>query len=391
MKLKSIIGSVVQVIIVSAIIFAAWTYYSHLMDTSPKNKIKPRVERATPVKCEALKQSTEQIYIYTSGKVIPERQLSIKPRITGEITKIHTMLHPGGHINKGEVIAEIDPTDYEIALTQAQSKVKEAEFQYQLELGEQDVAKYEWNFLEDKDKISELEKQLILRIPHLEKAKSDIAAAKAQLKQAEINLSRTKILAPFNVQVIERNVTEGSQVNLQSSIAELIDSDNFWVEASIRYERLPWIQSRNINSPGAEAEIIPSSIVSKGFVWKGNVLRMLPNISENARRARLLIEVKSPLNQQETPLLLNTYVRIKIAGPEVQNIFKIPANVIHEGNKIYIYGQDERLEIRELDILWSDNSYAYIKDGLNEGELLISTTLDSAVPGLKLTRILSDK
>jgi RND family efflux transporter MFP subunit len=391
MKLKSIIASVIQVIVVVAVIFGAWKYYSHLMDTAPKNAVKPREERAISVRCQKLEKSNEQISIFTSGKVIPERQLSIKPRITGEVTKIHPMLQPGGHINKGEIIAEIDPTDYEIALTQAKSKVKEAEFEYQLELGEQDVAKYEWNFLEDKDKISELEKQLILRIPHLEKAKSDIDAAKAQLKQAEINLRRCKILAPYNVQVIARNVTEGSQVNLQSSIAELIDSDTFWVEASIRYERLAWIKSASATSPGAEAEIIPSSIVSKGFMWKGNVLRMLPNISENARRARLLIEVKSPLSQQQTPLLLNTYVKVKIAGPQVNNIFKIPATSVHEGNKIYLYGKDDRLEIKELDILWSDDAYVYVNSEFAEDSLLINTTLASVVPGLKLKRIQDQK
>ncbi|WDE97909.1 efflux RND transporter periplasmic adaptor subunit [Lentisphaera profundi] len=391
MKVKSFVASVIQVLIVVAIIIAAWKYYQYLMDTTPKNSIKPRKERAVRVRLMELKKTTESIVLYTSGKVIPERKLSIKPRITGEIISIHPSLHPGGSILKGEILVEIDPTDFEIAITKARSELREAEFNYQLERGEQDVAKYEWNFLEDRDKISDLEKQLILRIPHLDKAQADIAAAKAQLKQAELNLARTKIRAPYNVQVITRNITEGSQVNLQSSIAELVNSDTFWIEASIAYERLPWIKTKTKDSLGAKASIIPSGVISKGFTWEGRVLRKLPNISENARRARILIDVKAPLEQHDTPLLLNAYVRVTIAGPQIKNIYKIPANIVHEGNKLHLINKEGRLAIKEVQILWSDAQYIYVQEGLEDGDLLVTTRIGSAVPGLKLEAIRNKK
>ena len=378
MKTRSIIYSIIQIVVVAAILYGGWFYYHHLMDTAPKNKKRERPERISKVKIQKLQPGTEQIFINTSGTVIPERMLSLKPQVSGKIIKIHPELHTGGMIKKGEVLAEIEQEDYQIAVTRAENKLSQAKFAYRLELGEQDVAKYEWNFLDKKDDISLLEKELILRIPHLEKARSDIKAAEAELKHAKLNLERCKVRAPFDLMVIERMVTEGAQVNSQSVIAELVAADTFWVEAAIPYQQLQWLSPDN-----GKTIIIPASDTS-GTAWQGQFIRQRPGISPGARRARIIIEIKKPLTQNSSPLLLNSFVKVRIPGPVVQEVYKVPNTAFHDGSKLYLFSEENRLEIRKVTPLWTDDNFVYIIDNLNEGEQLILSPLSTIIPGMKL-------
>jgi len=378
MKTRSIIFSVIQIVVVVAILVGGWFYYQILMDTAPTNKKRERPERIVKIQVKELRPTKEQIFINTSGTVIPERMLSLKPRVSGEIIKIHPDLHTGGVINKGETLVEIDPQDYLIAQTRAESSLSEAQFAYRLELGEQDVAKYEWNFLEKKDEISPLEKDLILRIPHLKKAKSDIKAAEAALQQAKLNLERCKIKAPYELLVMKRMVTEGSQVNPQTIIAELVSADTFWVEAAIPYQQLSLLDQEN-----GSAIILPASDRS-GSSWKGEFIRRKPGISTGARRARIIIEVKEPLKQNSAPLLLNSYVKVHLKGPQIKDVFKIPASSFHDGRKLHLMNSESRLEIREVLPLWSDSDFIYVTEGLKPGETLITSSLSTPIPGMKL-------
>ena len=378
MKTRSIIFSIVQIAVIAAVLAGGWFYYQHLMNTAPKNKKRQRPERVVKVQIKELELSEEHLFINTNGTVLPERQLSLKPRVTGEIISIHPELHSGGMIYKDEVIAQIDPADYEIALIRAENKLNQAKFAYSLELGEQDVAKYEWNLLENKESITNLEKQLILRIPHLEKAKSDIKAAEAELHQAKLNLQRCKIRAPYDLMILSRMITEGSQVNTQSIIADLVAADTFWVEASIPYQDLAWLSKNN-----ASATIIPASDRS-GSKWQGRFIRRKPAISTDARRARIIIEVKNPLTQNSAPLLLNSFVKVRISGPIIKNIFKIPITAFHDGQKIYLINEESRLEIRDIKPLWSEGNYIYVSEGLKENEKIILNPISTPIPGIKV-------
>ena len=130
-------------------------------------------------------------------------------------------------------------------MQQKRKALADAEYSYKLEQGHQDVARKEWSLLYGNKPIDEGESDLALRKPHLEKVQVEIKAARAELEQAEINLQRSTLTAPFNALVLSTSVELGSQVSSQEKLADLVGTDNYWVQVSLPIDRLKWIQIPN--------------------------------------------------------------------------------------------------------------------------------------------------
>lgn len=204
-------------------------------DKRPPKVVAPLVEVAT------VEPGRHQVVVTAMGTVTPARSLSLESRVTGEVVRMHPEFQIGGLLRAGEVALQIDPGDYELAVTRAESAVVEAEYALKLEGGRQEVARREWAILNGDKPADPLDKELALRQPHLRKAQADLTSARANLKQARLNLERTRITVPFNAVVRSRNVELGSQVTTQEKLADLVGADAFWIEVSIPVDRLQWI------------------------------------------------------------------------------------------------------------------------------------------------------
>lgn len=353
--------------IVGAIIF---------VKTAPKAEKKMPPKMAALVDTLPLAATDETVVVELTGTVVPDEEVILRTRVGGEIVATAPEFLEGGLFEKGENILMIDPVDYELAMAAARSALETARFNYKLELGRQDVAKREWELLKSDD-ASTMEKELALRIPHLAASKAALEAAEATLKKAELDLDRTKIVAPFNAIVLSADVNEGSQTSPQQALARMAGTDTYWIIASIPVDRLGWI-----SIPGSAARIVSAS----GAERKGRVIKLLGDLEEKGRMARLLLEVEDPLCRQPAnagrkPLLLGEYVRAEIQGSELRNVYSIPRRALHENKNIWI-ANDGKLDIRGVEVLWRDAQQAFVRDGLGDGELLIVSGLTTPMQGM---------
>ena len=215
---------------------------SYLKNSAPKTRKRAPVKLVPVVQIETLLPSCYQVIISAMGTVIPARDMVLKSRVSGEIVEIHPEFTEGGLLKKDMKVLQIDPEDYQLNLSQKQSAVTNAEYALKLELGHQTVAKREWELLNGTKQEQDEEQELALRKPHLDKARADLAAAKADLKKASLELERTRIMAPFNAMVRSKLVDLGSQATPQEPLAELVGTDAYWVRVSVPVDRLEWIQ-----------------------------------------------------------------------------------------------------------------------------------------------------
>ena len=283
----------------------------------------------------------------------------------------------GGLLAKGSDVVRIDPVDYELALSSAESSLEKARFDHKLELGRQDVARREWELLKTDD-ATEQEKELALRIPHLVASKASLKAAESALEKAQLDLERTRVRAPFDGVVLERGVNLGSQALPQDMLARLAGTGAYWVVVSIPVDRLGWVEV-----PGSGGRVVSAS----GAVREGRVLELLGELEEKGRMARLLVEVDDPLclkpeNKEHQPLLLGEYVRVEISGRELQAVYAIPRNALRENRQIWIATREGTLDIREVDVLWRGAEEVLIRDGLSDGDQLIVSDMTAPVQGM---------
>lgn len=379
---------VMKVLLLLLILSAGITGAFYINKTTPKARKRPPQKMAPLVQTETVHRSTERVIITAMGTVIPALKILLKSQVAGELVATHSEFTEGGFLKKGVKILQIDPEDYKLAIAQKQSNVANASYGLKIELGHQDVAKREWELLKGDKPAKDLDFELALRKPHLEKAKADLAAAEAELKQAQLNLARTTIRAPFNSIIRTKNVDMGSQVTSQDQLAELVGTDEYWIQVSLPVDRLKWITvPRKAGQPGSRVRILYGKGAESGHDRAGSLLKLLSDLGTEGRMARVLVSVKDPLDLKKAktkrpPLLISGYVRVEIEGHELEDVFRIPRSALRDNANLWIAGNDGRLHIRNADIVWRDARTVLLRSGLNEGERLILSDLATPVEGM---------
>ena len=377
---RLIIRIVLSLVILGAGIGAA----SYLKNSAPRTRKRPPVKLSPTVLIQTVKPSSYQIIVTAMGTVIPAREVVLKSRVSGEIVEIHPEFTEGGFLKKDMKIIHIDPQDYELALARKRSVVTNAEYALKLELGHQAVAKREWELLNQGKPAQDMEKELALRRPHLNKVRADLAAAEAELKAAMLDLERTHITVPFNAMVRSKSVDLGSQITSQEPLAELVGTDAYRIRASLPVDRLEWIDVPvQTGDPGSKVRII----YGQGHEFSGTVIRLMGDLATEGRMARVLVEVADPLglnssNQDRAPLLIGEYVRVKILGRKLDGVFQIPRTVLKDNSSIWIVSENQTLEIRKVRPVWRDADVVLLQDGLKPGEQLIVSDLPAPVEGM---------
>ena len=378
-------------ILVSSIMTGSIYLGYHIIKNKPKAR-KKKKEKVYNILVETkeLKKVDYFTTIETMGTVIPSYQIDIMSQVKGKITEISSKLIPGGIFKKKELITKIDKQDYSLEVEQKKLMVQIAQNNLRIEQGKQKAAKQEYKMfgrlLEGE------EKDLILRKPYLLTSQYNIKVAQFVYKQALINLQRTEIKAPFNSIVLDKNISLGSFVNTGSKIANLVNIDEFWIKVSIPVDRIKWIDIPDkINQKGSMSKIINLSW-AQGLFRKGYVKKLIPQIESKGRMVKLLIAVDDPLclkktNTNKPLLLLNSFVRVKIKGKLLKNVFRISSNWVHNGNSIWIKKSDNTLQVRKINIVWRTKNHVYVKNGIMEGEKIIINDLTGAVEGIKVNEI----
>jgi len=338
------------------------------------------------VKTMPLTLETYRINIPAMGLVVPAQETVLKVPVGGEIIDLSSAFTPGGLLQEKGLMLQIDPKDYQLALQQKKRSLSDAEYAYKLEIGRQDVARREWNLLYGENKTGEVESELALRKPHLEKAQADIEAAKAELELARIDLDRTQVTAPFNALVLNKYVDLGSHVSPQEKLADLVGTDAYWVQVSVPVENLKWIKIPSDNDEEGATVTIQYRENNKR---QGKVIRMLADLSKEGRMARLLVEVKDPLDLQardgrRPPMLIGEYVRVLIDGAPLPDVYRIPRFALRNDNQIWLADSQHKLAVRPVQPLWREEEYVYVRDGLHPEEQLIISALSAPVDGMDL-------
>jgi len=308
--------------------------------------------------------------------------------VGGQVVRIHQALVPGGFIQQGEELIGIDPSDYRLDLEEQESALEEASFEKAVEEGRQVVARREWGLLQTNLASGEVNQSLVLREPHLRRTEARLRAASNEIARAELALERTSVTAPFNAMVLEESVELGQLVEAGADIAILVGTDEFWVQAALPVADLSRIRLPGHDPAGAAARVILDSGDAQSISWTGRVVRLLSDLEPTGRMARVLIQVEDPLglgsDARKLPLLLGSYARVEIDAGLLEDILVIPRIALREGDRVWVVDENNELQIRDANILWTRQDSILISNVLHPGERLILSGLRTALPGMRV-------
>lgn len=385
--------SLSQVLIAVCVIVAAIVITGVLFWMRPQAVKAISQENVALVETVVVKKEDRPIIVEAFGTVQPHRELTVFTEVKGKIIEQSPNLDAGGILKNGEVMLKLDPRDYIDAVEQARALVEKAEFNLVVEKGRKVIAEKEWELLDPSLKQGGFGKNLALRIPHIREKESTLQASISQFDKAVVDLKRTVIKAPFNALVLEEVVEVGQVLLPQTKVAVLVSTDQYRVQVSVPYSELSWIEiPRSGQVSTTPVEIIQEIGEGKTIKREGHVLRLMGDLDPNGRMAQLLIVIDDPLglenkDKSSIPLLLGTYVKVRLKGPVVQGVVVLSRNAIHEGNKVWVKNADNKLEVREVTVISGDQASVIIKDGLEDGDEVVVSSLPVAIPGMLLKSI----
>lgn len=357
-----------------------------LLKTAPVAGTKEKKSAPKSVQTIQVTPANHSVTLSAYGTVVPSRELTVSPEVTARILSQHPALAPGGRIPAREPLVQLDRSEFEIALRNARAALTEAEAAISIEKGRQIVAQREYQQLLKDLPSAELNRELVLRTPFKQQADAAVARAQAAIARAELDLSRTEIRSPFDALVISESVEPGQLADAGQPLATLVGSKSFWVRVSIPFSDLSSIKLPTGKTAGANAQVrLTSSNQAEPASRSGQVIRLLGDLGETGRLARVVVEVKDPLDPaQGPPLLLGSYVQVDIEAGTIPNALEIPRSALREGNQLWAVGEDNLLVIHEVNILWRNQKTLFISNVLAPGEDIIVSDLSAALPGMLL-------
>ena len=321
--------------------------------------------------------------IVVLGSVEASRDIELSPRVAGEIVAMAPSFELGGVVERGATLVTIDPADYRNALAMRESELREAEAALVIEQGRRTVAEREFAVLGET--IAEENRALVLREPQIESAKARVDAASAAVTQAELHLRRTTVRAPFDAQVLTRDVDLGSQVGPGDRLARLVGIDQAWVIATVPMRTLPWLRFEDQGDAGSRVQVRDRTAWEPGVFRQGRLTRLIGTVDDRTRLARVLVTVDDPLARatDAPPFLLGTVVEVRIEGRVLENVVRLDRELVREGDTVWVFNHG-KLEIRPVRVTFRDAEYAYIAEGLAGGERIVTTNLATVSDGIEL-------
>ena len=350
--------------------------------TRPRNEAEVTASPPPSVFVERVKFETLALTVTAQGEVRPLTEIAVSTQVAGNISRTAAAFVDGGAFEAGELLVEIEDADYRLAVTRAAAQVAQAAQALEREKAESDLARSDWAELGGEGPAS----ALALRQPQLAQARANYDAAAADLEIARLNLSRTKVKAPFNGRVRQRLVGEGQYVAPGGQLARIFATDAAEIPLPLTDEEfgrlgLPLAFEETEAAPGPNVAL---SAVIGGEIrnWEGRVARTGAAIDPRTRQISVFAVVDNPYGAQvgDTPLIAGLFVNATIEGRAVENAMRVPRSALHADGAVYVVDAEDRLVARSIDIIARTPDGAVIR-GLEDGARIIVSPLGGAAPG----------
>lgn len=376
-----------QVILILLVLTGAVSLSMYFIRTGPTPKARTKKVHPPLVMVQPVHIESREVVVEAMGTTIAAKEVTLTSGISGEIVHISAPLIPGTLFTAKDDIISIDPIDYQLEVLQKRQALQQARNDLKLEMGNQRVALREFELLGQD--VSEDEKNLMLRKPQLEQKQLAVKSAEAKLAKAELDLSRTTVSVPFNSVLLEASVDLGSRVTATTPLVKLAPTDEILFKLTVPVEKLDWLQfpDKTSQRSGSKVKLI---LQNNGHSSReGQLLRLGAELEPRGRLAQVYGRLDDPFclqpeNRGKPRILLGSYVKALITGKEMAQVAVISRNYLHEDSTVRLLGPDNTLLIRKVKILWASRDELFISAGLQEGDLLITTPLATAVPGQQL-------
>ena len=421
-------------IILAVVVLAAGAAITRLViQNRPKPEVVIAPEPRRFVRTMLLKKQDKTFWVKGFGTVRPKRELSIVPEVSGKVVERSPGFRTGGFIKKGDLLFQIDPADYELAIDRRKAEIaqlradiarlrqEEKNHQADLEIAERHLElvsqerernsrlrrqgvissgqydQSQQNFLRQERTVQSIKNVLALLPVQLRQKRAALSASRSELQRAVLQLSRTMLVSPFDARVRETSLDAGDFAAAGQSVGKIYDVSVLEVPVSLPVEDARWVFRRNQGAafPRSQEEVkpfLPTARVSwsqfgEKVEWRGRVSLVDSGLDESTRALTLVVEIPEPIENwmpgERPPLFVGMFVEVKIKGVTMPDVFVIPRAALRERDHVYLLDEGT-LRIQKVEVIRKGQDGVVIRNGVNENARIIISAIPDPVSGMRL-------
>lgn len=372
------------IVIPSAIVIAFLFGAAKLMATAPE--LEPSSIKPVPVTVRVQNVDMEaiQLKVHSQGSVVPSTVSQLIPEVSGRVTWTSPNLVAGGYFAAGQELARIDELDYKNARDRAKAALNRAK-------AEVEHARFEYGRLKslaERKLTSRSALENGLRAYRVSQAAFEDATV--SFEQAEENLNRTVLRAPFDGLVKSENVDIGQFAARGQAIATLYASDIVEVrlpiaDRQLAFLNLPSLRTGNLPETQQPSVTLTAEYGGRTLNWAGKIVRTEAEIDTASRMVQLVARVETQADQPG--LSVGLFVNAEISGIAVEDVVVLPRSSLRNENQVLIVDGENKIRFRTVTPLRLYQDSVLIADGLVEGDRVCVSTLQTAIEGMNVNPI----
>ncbi len=390
-------------------------------------------ELAVPVNVLSVEPEPIRQTVIGYGTARPERIWTAVAEVGGRVVEVAPDLESGARVGRGDWLLKIDPADYRLRIRQRTAELKQARAEFEqvqqgvrsdrkslelqrelLQVRQEDVERLrqlqgssaasqsefdqaQAAYLNQALAVETLQRTLALSDARLEAARAAIELAEARLQEAERDLERTTIEAPFDGLLVDAELQTGQYLSPGQTLFELHDNDVFEVEAQFSLAQLAQLVpvGQPVETSASPPPIDPNEFldelsatvtVRSGDVdvsFDGVPIRVTAAVDRQTRTLGVIVEVDSPARLgagAAVALRSGAYCEVALFRKQPVDQIALPRTTIREGS-VFVVDSDDRLSRRPVTLRGSIDDRRLV-DGLRPGERVVLNPPAEAADGL---------
>ncbi len=377
------------------------------------------------------------------GLAEPKRIWQAMAEVKGAVVETHPQLEAGAMFEEGAVLLKIDSIDYDLAVVRLKSNIaetrarlreldaEEKSLKASLEIEKRSlgfaqksldrlhtlqkkdvvasdtVDREERNILKQEQAIQQVE-NTVTQIPSRREAlEATLGIQKANLDQAELDLKRTVIRAPFNCRLGEVRIGKGQYLNAGQMLFEAHGTDAIEIEAKFRPEQLRdllpaklRVQIKQKLTMDKLREVFDLQVTVRlrsgdwEASWEARFDRIREAVDPRTRVINVVATIDQPYEKAipgvRTALIRGMYCEMELRATPRPNTVVLPRSAVRD-QEVCLVDEQGRLRKREIKIAFAQDDIVVVESGLVGGETVIVSDPTPAIEGMLVKSVLDSK